>query len=331
MTSFRIATVDPADDAEVIAWNETQRAAHTADREQAWWTAAETAIELLRTVGPGGIRTALLARDGDRILGSAGVDASPGFPAEVEIGVLPEHRRRGIGTELARAARALLEGWEPGVVQTEIYVDAGLAFAGKHGIEPGNVEHVQLLRLPLDPAALDALERPRERVTTRSWVGACPDDVVDDWARLADQMNEDVPMGTLTRVVKASDRDSVRRNEERMDAQGYDMVRSIAQLDGISVGYTLIFVSRHDPDIVIQDDTMVDRGHRGNGVGRALKIANFRQLADVPSARGSRWVQTWTSTDNEPMLALNRALGFRVTDTMHHCEGRIDGLPAVRD
>lgn len=329
MTSLHIDRVDPADDAAVASWNETQRAAYTAGREAVWWTPTETALEQLRTVRPGHIHGVFVARTDEGIVGAAEAIARPDEPAEAEIGVLPEYRRRGIGTALARAVHDALAGHEPGVVQTELYTDAGLTFARRVGMEPGNVEHVQLLDLPVPATALEALDRPNPRVTTRSWVGPCPEDVVDDWAQLTEQMEEDVPMGTLTRAVTPTDRDRIRRNEERMDAQGYDLVRTLAQLDGESVGYTVIFVSRHDPEIVIQDDTLVDRDHRGHGVGRALKIANLQQLRDVPAARDSRWVQTWTATTNEPMLALNRAVGFRIADTMHHCEGRIDALPAA--
>jgi GNAT superfamily N-acetyltransferase len=127
-------------------------------------------------------------------------------------------------------------------------------------------------------------------------------------------------MGELTRSTRVTDVAAVRENEERMRAQGYVLV-SLARIGGRAVGYTEMLVSSHDPDIVNQDDTLVDRAHRGRGIGRALKLANLRQLQEVPEAANSRWVQTYTATDNTPMLALNRAVGFRETDIMTALEG----------
>lgn len=89
------------------------------------------------------------------------------------------------------------------------------------------------------------------------------------------------------------------------------------------MGYTEIFVNRHDPEIITQDDTLVDRAHRDRGIGRALKAANLENLAGVPEAGGSRWIQTYTALDNAPMLALNRAVGFREADVLSILEGEL--------
>ncbi|GAB3914339.1 hypothetical protein GCM10011575_45330 [Microlunatus endophyticus] len=168
---------------------------------------------------------------------------------------------------------------------------------------------------------LTRLGRPSARAEIKGWVGRCPEELIEDWASLTRQMDVDVPMGDLTRSSKVTDVSAVRQNEERMLAQGYIPINCLAQIAGRSVGYTELLVSSHDPEIVNQDDTLVDRAHRGNGVGRALKLANLRQLLEVPQARRSRWVQTYTARDNEPMLALNRAIGFREADVMTALEG----------
>ena len=68
------------------------------------------------------------------------------------------------------------------------------------------------------------------------------------------------------------------------------------------------------------------RAHRGHGVGRALKIANLRQLAAVPSAVQSHWVQTSAAPTNTAMLALNEAIGFRTVDKIFECEGKVERL-----
>lgn len=76
----------------------------------AWWAARMERIE-------DGVITVLVARDGERIVGSTLIERStnPNSPHRAEIGkviVLRSHRRRGIGAALMRAAeeRARSEG-----------------------------------------------------------------------------------------------------------------------------------------------------------------------------------------------------------------------------
>lgn len=139
-------------------------------------------------------------------------------------------------------------------------------------------------------------------------------------------MDEDVPLGDLTRTDHHADVAAIRSHEERMDEQGWVLVSSMAEMTGdepLAVGYTEIMVSRHAPEIAVQEDTLVDRAYRGRGIGRALKIANLRQLHDLPEAAAVRWLQTYTATDNEAMLALNAELGFVVADTMTALESPV--------
>lgn len=184
--------------------------------------------------------------------------------------------------------------------------------------------------LPLDPAARpgpSAVTHPdppaAPGITVRTWRGACPEELLEDWARLSTQMEADVPMGDLTRPAPRSDVEALRRTEQRMDAQGWTLVRALAYDAGLAVGYTEILVSRHDPEIITQDDTLVDRAHRGRGIGRALKLANLENLAGVPELARARWIQTYTALDNAPMLALNRSLGFREADVLSILEGEL--------
>lgn len=320
MSTVRVTDVDPSRQADLFAWNALLGEGFNAGRDAAWWASDDTVLARFRDPKPGRTSVLLIATLDGRPVGAAEADADPGEPAEVEISVLPAERRQGVGTALAEGVRERLRGAAE-VVQAETYSEAGVGFATALGLRTGLQEDRLLLDLPADLEPLRAQHGGAPGVEVKSWTGACPDDVIEDWARLTTQMEEDVPMGELTRPATRSDVDAVRRNEQRMADQGWILVRSLARLGGVSVGYTEIFVNRHDPEIITQDDTLVDRDHRGHGVGRALKLANLENLMSLEEAGQARWVQTYTALDNAPMLALNRAFGFREADRLTILEG----------
>jgi hypothetical protein len=57
-----------------------------------------------------------------------------------------------------------------------------------------------------------------------------------------------------------------------------------------------------------QWDTLVMAEHRGHRLGLLIKAANLRALRrELPDVS---WLCTWNAESNEPMLRVNRALGF---------------------
>jgi predicted GNAT family acetyltransferase len=147
-----------------------------------------------------------------------------------------------------------------------------------------------------------------------SWIGPCPDSLLEGWAVLRSRMSDDVPMGDLTRTAVPADVEAVRRNERRMIDQGYILVRSLARADRDAVGYTEILLSRHDPEIVHQDDTFVEERMRGRGIGRALKMANLRRLMSLPESDSSRFLQTYGVVQRADALSEQ---GHRVRGSGH--------------
>lgn len=77
---------------------------------------------------------------------------------------------------------------------------------------------------------------------------------------------------------------------------------------GELVGITELYLPRARPWFVFQGDTGVDPAHRGHGLGAWMKAVNHLRLRDArPDVEV---VQTWNADSNEPMLRINRALGF---------------------
>lgn len=339
MVDVQITRIQPDDVDGLSRWHALMREGYTGDRTAAWWQSLESTLIQFARPRSDKSDIALLACLGEVAIGGAEVNIVTDSPAAVEIAVLRAHRRQGHGTSIARAVEVLLRGRSE-LVQTETYCPEGVAFAQAQGLSIGIQEDRLLLDLPgylRDDANRykNPDEKPRlmtdpdPNLSITSWIGGCPEEVVEDWARLRQQMDEDVPVGDLTRTLKHAGASAIRTHEERMAEQGWILVSSIAHIGdaaeaSVPVGYTEIMVSRHETDIVIQEDTLVDREYRGRGIGRGLKVANMRQLHETPEAAQASWVQTYTAASNSPMHALNHDLGFFTADSMTALEGRID-------
>jgi mycothiol synthase len=317
---IQITDIDPQNVAHLLRWNGVLRDGYAFGRQKVWSRSDEATRLQFQNPHPTRSSVLLLAEVDGVQVGAAEAHVHPGEPADVEVAVVDAFRRRGVARALLQAVRNALRSTAT-VMRTETYSDAGVSFARSEGMRVGVRESRQVVDLPLPPGTLDSLPGAPSGVEVTSWVGACPEELLDGWARLRAHMSDDVPMGDLTRTAAPADITAVRRNEERMSEQGYALVRSIARIGGHAVGYTEILLSRPDPTIVLQDDTFVEERVRGHGIGRALKIANLRQLLSVPESTGSRFLQTYTALTNAPMLALNRSVGFDEVDVLTILEG----------
>jgi GNAT superfamily N-acetyltransferase len=79
---------------------------------------------------------------------------------------------------------------------------------------------------------------------------------------------------------------------------------------GEFVAFTsLAYPNAADGRAVGQGYTMVLPDHRGHNLGMRVKINNLRLLAD--RTHGARRIVTGNAGENDAMLSINRALGFR--------------------
>ena len=73
--------------------------------------------------------------------------------------------------------------------------------------------------------------------------------------------------------------------------------------------FSVLQFSDEKPWLAEQDDTLVVKDHRGKRLGMLVKISNLRRLARKhPSVER---VLTFNAAENQHMLAINEALGFR--------------------
>ncbi|MGH9277604.1 MAG: GNAT family N-acetyltransferase [Acidimicrobiales bacterium] len=262
----------------------------------------------------------VVAEQGGQAVGAATFRMDAVRPTEVWmmfLYVVPEQRRRGVGSQLLDAVRAVAGSSGAARISTSTYVGdaAGVAFAELAGGRPGLVTEQQ--RCPtasLDVAQLQAWrDRAAERASGYSLVafdGVCPDEHVDAFVAVMPIMNT-APRMDWTEGY-APTREQVIANMAAGARQGYDHWTVCARDDrtGQFVGYTEVSVREHTPWLAAQGDTGVHPDHRERGIGRWLKASTaLRLLGEKPDVE---FIETWNASVNAAMLRINRAMGFAV-------------------
>ncbi len=246
------------------------------------------------------------------------------------INVLPEYRRRGIGTALLEHFVAYARGhgrtdltldthmtWEDGVERDK----AGQLFLEKHGFKLALT--VINRRCAVD--ALDAaveqelLEKAQaaagDEYEILSWIGRTPEELVETMARIDSTILAEVPLGDLALEPETIDAELKNAKADRNKAMGIVLVQTVARHreSGEVVANTAVFL--HDdgefPD-GYQGITIVDKGHRGHRLGLLLKLVNLRLVREnFPHVRA---IWTDNADVNAPMIGINVVLGYEIVD-----------------
>ena len=242
--------------------------------------------------------------------------------AWVNVGVLPDHRRAGVGRALLGGALEAAERFGRGLLMggTRETVPAGEAFVRRIGAELGQV----MIENRLDLRGVD-------RDLVRSWVeagparargyhlefvkGTTPDHLVPGVIAALLTLNtaprDDLQVGDITITPRY-----LREQEQAAAAAGLERWACYAVEDatGDFVGLTDIVVNSSVPDRLHVGNTGVEPAHRGRALGKWLKGAMTQQILDeLPAAR---WVVTGNAASNDAMLSINRQLGFHASATM---------------
>lgn len=190
----------------------------------------------------------------------------------------------------------------------------GVRFAAAAGYQLEQVERFSSLDLVAAAPALDGLERDaRTRAAgyeLLTWTDRCPDEHVEQLAVLMSRMSTDAPTGGLSFDEETWDAARVRHVEDTWKQAGNVSLVAAARHreSGALAAYSVLELAPSKPWLAEQDDTLVAANHRGHRLGMLVKIANLRRLADYPRVER---VTTFNAAENDHMLAINVALGFR--------------------
>jgi GNAT superfamily N-acetyltransferase len=227
----------------------------------------------------------------------------------VELFVHPDHRRRGAGRALLSfAVRRTTELGRRHLIGEAVAADA---FARTAGAIPALVE----VRSRLDvtgPRPDDSPAAAGYRLVR--WTDEAPAELLDDIGYLDSRLNEDAPTGDLAVEPDKVDAARVRAAEEtlRLRRRTTFHTGAVHEDSGRLVAWTMI-ASENDTDWhAWQNITIVDPDHRGHGLGLTIKNHNLRYARTARP--GLRAIDTSNAEENEHMIRINRAMGFRPVD-----------------
>ncbi len=239
----------------------------------------------------------------------------------VDLGVLPDHRRRGLGSALLTevAAEARRHGKTALAGTTYQRIPAGAAFCQRIRAQVVDSAHVnRLVPAEVDRSVLDdwLAAAPTAAYTMIGFAGRCPDELVTE---VVDVLRLLVP--------EVGDVEDFRGTEQMDLATTTRWTLAVRDnATGTLAGLTDVHWYDNQPETVWQRNTIVRPEYRGRSLGKWLKAAMLRRILDErPDIVDLR---TGNADSNAPMLAINRRLGFRPYLANQTWQVDLDALPA---
>lgn len=231
------------------------------------------------------------------------------------VSVHPEHRGKGYARLLATTALDHLG--EMGRTRVDTWIVEGStaeALAEKLGLEAVLVERrSRLLIDELDLGLMRAwIERASQRASDYELVAMTAPFPEESLQRYCDMMYimNSAPLEDYEMEEEHITPENWRDIESRVLA-GHNNILNLTAVHkptGEYVGYTQVKTQDLQPDLAWQWDTGVHPDHRNKGLGRWLKAAMVIGLVErYPRVRR---IDTENAGSNEPMLNINRAMGF---------------------
>lgn len=225
----------------------------------------------------------------------------------INLDVLPQHRRQGIGTALYEHILQVLDEYDPIAFTTatrEDFAD-GMKFLTRCGFE----ETMREWESRLDPRTVDLAQWRKYEVRTAAEGIQIKTlrELEHDPERnrklyeLEWQLEQDVPEPDA--VTKPAFEDWVKvLNRRNLLPDGW----FVAICEGEYVGMSNLWRSQSLPGVLHTGLTGVLRSQRRKGIATALKLQGIRYAQEERVSE----LRTWNEVNNEGMLAINQRLGF---------------------
>jgi ribosomal protein S18 acetylase RimI-like enzyme len=238
---------------------------------------------------------------------------------QMQIAVDPAYRRKKIATCLLTYMIRTANALEKDTVRADADNPAGLEFCkylrGKSIHK--EVQHRSYLE-DVDWQLVDdwrAKGRSRFPATRIESFQECPEKDIDEFCRIYTEMINQRPVGDIQEelVTTPESRRIEERNFKRREIEWHTMISREA--DGQISAMTDIMYNRREPYRIHQYFTGVLGRYRRRGLAKRLKAEMLIYIKEkFPDAE---YVTTTTAKENQPMLAINKQLGFMPKKTYH--------------
>jgi GNAT superfamily N-acetyltransferase len=233
--------------------------------------------------------------------------------------VHPEHRRQGHGSRLmGEVLRIAAEAGRPTIWAEAVEDDHGArAFVERFGfVHASHDARRRQVLAGLDPEVINSLYAAAEQAAAdyrlERLLQPIAEDVLSELIEVTAAIN-DAPMGALTFEHEVFDLARLQDSETARRRRGGRSYRVIARHreTGEVGGHTMVVAHPLRPAVAGQADTAVARAHRGHRLGLLLKIDMLRWLAEIEPQ--VEVIDTWNNVDNDFMIKVNEALGYRLS------------------
>ncbi len=245
-------------------------------------------------------------------------DSSPDYEANkhlcnINLQVLHDHYRQGIGTELLKIVVQEAMAFNKTVIETGTEHDSGRAFL-KHFGATHAIEAAEN-RLNMEDVDWDLMKnwmvegsRKTHEVTIESFE-VIPEDILEEFAEMYTEALNMQPLGDLEEK-PIFDGKRMRELESRYKKTGRKNYTLISrEEDGRMSGLTEVNYEPRDPHRIEQGLTGVRPEFRGRGLGKWLKaLMIFHVKENYPKVE---IVVTGNAEANAPMLSVNQRMGFK--------------------
>ena len=232
--------------------------------------------------------------------------------AQIHIEVLPSFRRKKIATCLVKNLIDIAGALSKDTIRADVENRAGRAFCTYLRGERIHKEVQHRLYLEdVDWQVVDLwCEKAKKRfpLTTVESFQECPEKDIDEFCGIYTEIINQRPVGDLQEalVTTPESRRVEEQNFKKRGTQWYTMVSR--EPDGHISAMTDIMYNPQEPYRIHQYFTGVLARYRRRGLAKRLKAEMLKFVRErFPDAE---YITTTTASDNKPMQAINRQLGF---------------------
>lgn len=320
-----VRPIDPTDERALRAWWEVGDAASRERAYDAWptWDVARLSLPRAR---PDLDRTFLVAVDDDgRAVGAGRLTLFRSdhlHLAELEVYVVPEARRQGVGSAVLAdlEARAVADGRTAlfGTAYAPVGAEsAGSLFCAARGYPVASHEETKLLDLRTAPASWAALDADVAAglgdYTVVGFERHVPEEHVEAFCAMLSVFSSMVPTGDLELGRASWTPERLHETEQRTLESGHTWIGALGVAPGgTACAFSELDVPDADPRTASVGGTLVLPEHRGHRLGLAMKLHTHRRVLELYP--GCEHVETGNAGVNAPMNAVNEAMGYRVVE-----------------